>query len=190
MRNSDSTAYSSDLITFDNEKHSSYFLKKNKDQKKYDYIFQGMSAGCTYVLNKKVALLVQEKIIDLPQSYFFSISHDWLIYAICRSHGVKWYHDENSYILYRQHSNNVYGDLSGIKGLIFRLRMSRSGWYREHILKLSEVLLCDKVEINIMNSLSNLDFNSRLWLILNAFKFRRKSRDVMLLIILFLFGSI
>lgn len=174
-------AYSSNLVAFDNIKGKVFILNKSSRQKSHDYMFQGMSAGCTYVLTKKSALLAQEKVSSLPISYFKSMSHDWLIYAICRSHGFSWFHDSRSYIFYRQHSNNVYGALPGVSGLVYKLKLSRTGWYREHIIKLLPLLKNDMFERKIISSLKHYKLRDKLWLMRNSSSFRRTMSEIIFL---------
>ena len=182
--------YSSNLIAFDDEKKKKWILRKNAPQKKADYLFQGASAGCTYVLSNKAMSIVKEK-IGLDHSKFPNgFSHDWLIYAICRSYHILWFFDENALIKYRQHDNNVYGALPGIVGFIKRYQSVNNGWYKKHILWLNNFIKNDTYEEKVLNSINKFGFYDRCWLLLNVFNFRRNSKDCLLLAIAILLKKI
>lgn len=181
-------AYSSDLIAFDSERKASWNVKKHSDLKNYDYLFQGASAGCTYVLSK---LAINEVCIALFRdnkgdlSYF---SHDWLIYAICRSRGLIWVHDDIALIAYRQHSSNSFGAMPGYTGLWKRLKLSKSGWYRKQILFISEYLVGSKGEARVIDAVKGYSLADRIFLARSAHQFRRRTRDAVLLSLILLFG--
>lgn len=190
LQKSNSEAYSSNLIAFDTKSHKHWTLKKNGIEKKIDYLFQGASAGCTYVLSNKAAYLVKQK-IGLDHSQFpEGCSHDWLIYAICRSYYLKWYFDDAALIKYRQHDNNVYGALPGIGGYIVRYRNIKNGWYKKNILWIAEFIKGDEYELKVLNAIRRLSFSDRIWLALNSLKFRRYKKDCIFLSIIFLMGAI
>ena len=189
MDRESSDGYSSDLMAFDDAKKKSWYLKKTGTQRDLDYLFQGASAGCTYVLSKKAALLVQGTMITNQKYCHIGLSHDWLIYAICRSHGLSWFQDETTRILYRQHSSNAYGALPGIIGLIQKAKSVRSGWYRTHTLELRQFLgESSTEELSVFSAIERYKLNDKIWLFINAHRFRRNRRDVFLLRFSFLFG--
>jgi rhamnosyltransferase len=181
--------YSSNLIAFDNNKNYSWYLKKSYDKKKFDYLFQGASAGCTYVLTKKAAQLVKTRLVLNEQYWHSKLSHDWLIYAICRSHGLTWVQDRDAHIFYRQHGINAYGGLPGFRGLIERAKAMYSGWYRNHVLDLKKFQLGSQLDEKIvLSAVERYSFKDRIWLVFNASKFRRTKGDVFLLRISFILG--
>ncbi len=47
--------YCSNLTKWDMQNNSFFLLKKDYPQKKYDFLFEGGSAGCTYVFTKNLA---------------------------------------------------------------------------------------------------------------------------------------
>lgn len=61
------------------------------------------ASGCTFVFNKKL----RDIILEYTPSYVSM--HDNWIYSVCLAIGGYVYFDKNSYIMYRQHSNNVIG---------------------------------------------------------------------------------
>jgi len=187
MEQSGSGGYSSDLVAFD-ENNRFWCLDKGHEAVRFDYLFQGASAGCSYVLTREAAMLVKEKLAPIKESFPLRMSHDWLIYAICRSHGVRWRLDSTSHILYRQHKGNAYGALPGLRGLMLRLRLARSGWYRESILQLAQVLENTQDERAILSAVDRLSWRDRAWLSMKANEFRRRKRDRVLLIVTIVAG--
>lgn len=68
--------------------------------------FENIVTGCTYACNKNLFLKIKEgvKIINVKKISM----HDYYFYFLSCLYG-KLIYDEKSYILYRQHSNNVCG---------------------------------------------------------------------------------
>lgn len=125
--------YSSNLIAFDSINSKTWVVNKSHSQTRYDYIFQGASAGCTYVLSRKAFVKIQKKIDCSNLDQLKKLSHDWLIYAIVRSSGMKWINDSSAYIFYRQHEKNSYGDKRGLNLLIKKTKLILAGWYESQI---------------------------------------------------------
>ena len=96
-------------------------LVKNQPQQNFDHLFESAGPGCTFVMNKKLALKLQQFI---KKGYFNQLHnyHDWLIHAFARSHNFKWYIDEYLSVEYRQHNANVFGANVGIRAFITRIR--------------------------------------------------------------------
>lgn len=92
-------------------------------QKKYrlnfeESLVQSISPGCTFVFNYEAKMLMEK----INENDFFSM-HDYIL--ICTVFGTgKVIYDSESYILYRQHANNVVGT-SINKFDIFRSRFNR-----------------------------------------------------------------
>jgi len=180
--------YSSNLIAFNENEKKAWYLNKSSKTKRLDYLFQGASAGCTYVLTRKAVSLVCEKIRPVLNSLPHRNSHDWLIYAICRSYGLGWHLDNESHIYYRQHSKNAYGALPGYRGLLARIRLADSGWYREHVRWLSFFLKNTDDEISVFSAIERMSWSDRIWLAFHANEFRRNKRDQYYLAIAILSG--
>jgi rhamnosyltransferase len=187
MEQCGSGCYSSDLVAFD-ENNRFWCVDKGGEAVKFDYLFQGASAGCSYVLTHEAAMLVKAKLTPIKESFSLRMSHDWIIYAICRSHGVQWRLDSTSHILYRQHKGNAYGARSGLRGLMLRLRMASSGWYRESILQLARVLDNTADERAILSAIDRLSWRDRVWLSMRTNEFRRRKRDRVILTMTILAG--
>lgn len=180
--------YSSNLMAWNAANKTYWNMQKHGSVKKFDYLFQGASAGCTYVLDVSSALLVRQRLASLKEQFWSEVSHDWVIYAICRSAGVPWFRDTQSFIHYRQHSNNVYGARPGLAGMIARLGMIGSGWYRNHILWLENILTNTADERKLIARLKRGGFADRLYLALHARDFRRDRGDVWKLRIALILG--
>lgn len=186
IESNNASGYSSDLICFNKEIRKIWCLKKVAKQKKYDYLFQGASAGCTYVFKLDVARLVVSLINNSDFKILKSISHDWLIYAITRSNSLSWFHDEFPSILYRQHSNNVYGALPGLGGIKVKLSMIKNGWLLNQVILLEPFLKKDSFTKMFFIRIKRLSFFDRLFMIKDAGSFRRSARDVLLMRLIFL----
>ena len=181
-------AYSSNLIAYDNQMMKSWFIDKNLKQKKFDYLFQGASAGCTYILSAKALAIVKNSLSKSKYTFSGFESHDWIIYAICRSHGLRWVHDDRSFIAYRQHSRNVFGAKPGLVGLISKFKIVRSGWYRSNVSLLSNFIEKDKFELQVMKSVDDASLQSKIFLLSNVFSFRRDLKGCIYLALLLIFG--
>lgn len=158
---------------------------KAKPQKKYDYLFESGGPGCTYVFNANVSSQIKNFIKENWNEVNNFEHHDWLIYAYVRSKNLKWFIDKESFILYRQHSNNQLGVNLNIKSFFSRLKEVWSGNAFDKVKKLITIL-------NLRNIISDKPI-SRLRLIFLAFKthlFRRKKIEQIYLSIYFLLLSI
>jgi rhamnosyltransferase len=182
--------YSSNLIAFDGFNANSWIVNKSHEQVKYDYIFQGASAGCTYVLNSEAFKIICDSISSANFDQLKKISHDWLIYAIVRSSKMKWINDKSAYIFYRQHSSNNYGDKRGISLILNRYRLLKMGWYKSQINFISNHITQNEdvrevkmkiLEADIINRLSNLNL---------LLKSRRKISESLFVIFLVIIGLI
>lgn len=157
--------YSSDLVLYDGEK-STGILTKSKRQTRYDFCFQGASAGCTYVLTKKLTHCIKKrlKLYDY-MSHRGRLSHDWLVYYVCRSMEMNWFMDDHAKILYRQHNHNVYGAKRSVSE---KIKMVLGSWYKENIYFVSRFSPENlKLEVD-MPRLSRLKF------MFQIFEFRRE----------------
>jgi rhamnosyltransferase len=165
-----SVAYSSNLTAFwSNGKKK--FINKAGEQKKYDYLFESGSAGCTYVLTREFLLEFKSFLNNNRDAKLFP-HHDWLIYAFARHNNLYWYISTESFILYRQHSNNVVGANYSSKAILKRLNKLRKKEYKESILALGNIL-----EINTSYIVNGSAF------LKNFRQFRRRNFECYLLLI-------
>jgi len=179
-------AYSSNISITKNKQK--ILMNKSDNQKKYDYIFEGVP-GCTIVLTRKSYLMIRKKLIELNENQLRNISmHDTFIYFFLRSKKIPWYIDKFSFIDYRQHESNVVGVNYGLgfskkklNGVKKRLKIITSGYYRDSILHLAKI-----TSINnwVIKSIKRLNFTDRLRLISSIFQFRRSKLDCFFLVLI------
>jgi len=184
--------YASNLTLWNNEDNSKRLLVKCHAQTQYDYLFEGASAGCTYVMT---AALVQNLVKDLSTlnlNNWRYISHDWLIYFYARKSKIPVFIDDYSYILYRIHSTNVHGHLNKVsfKSYVKRFSLVLNGWYFKQISEFSKLLPSDSTEFKIYQMYSaNWFFRS--WIILKYnFKLIRNRRKFFIFALISMFPRI
>ena len=188
MKATGSGGYSSNLVAYSETTGVCWLVDKAAPERPYDYLFQGASAGCTYVLDSSAFQRVQLALQQAVEVISPSASHDWLIYAICRSAGISWAHDTEARILYRQHESNVYGAMPGFRGVSERIRMVRSKWYQQSVVWLANIAAGDEFETEVLDRVRRLSLFDRLWLAHHASLFRRRAKERYFLIAMFLSG--
>jgi len=177
IQSTNSFGYASNLTAFSNTSKEEWVIEKAYPQRRFDHLFQSASAGCTYVFDPIAAKLIATQIGKLDALDWKGMSHDWLCYAICRSHGLSWVIDEWPGIRYRQHSQNQFGAMPGFGGAMKRLSLMRSGWYREVLLKNQRFLHQGNMEEkSILSRVSKFNIIDRLWLIAHVRQFRREPK--------------
>lgn len=181
--------YSSDLIAYETAGNTAWMLHKAGRPAELDYLFQGGSAGCTYVLTSRAAAIAAQVMAGAP-AFSYDPSHDWILYAICRSRGLRWVRDPGSEILYRQHANNQYGAKRGLGELFAKLRALRSSWYRDHILWMRHIVVGSPDERRVLEAMQRRSFSDRWWLLRQASRFRRTSGHVLQLRIAIVLGLV
>jgi rhamnosyltransferase len=127
--------YASNLVRWDQHTDRKAIIKKDQSQKAYDYLFEGGSAGCTYVFTKVLFDKIRASIPILDFNTWVGFSHDWLVYFIARINGLPVFIDPEPKILYRIHDSNVHGHLNTLSlgSLLARFKLVRNGWYLHHI---------------------------------------------------------
>lgn len=181
--------YSSDLLAYHEGRNAAWVLHKQGADADIDYLFQGASAGCTYVLSAHAARLVAGVMADAP-TLCRGASHDWIVYAICRSHGLAWFRDGAARIVYRQHAANQYGARQGWRDVAAKAQLTRSGWYRGHILWLRHVVPGRDEERRVLAAVERGGIGDRWWLLRQAARFRRTPRSVLQLRAAILLGAV
>lgn len=169
--------YSSDVIAFWPDGKQK-LIKKSYPQKRYDHFFEAAGPGCTYVFNKQSALALQAFVKENKNLSEIVSLHDWLAYAFCRHNGFTWYIDDHSLMLYRQHENNQVGTNDGLRAYKKRLGLVKQRWYRDQVCRISELVAPSF-------SSKNKSFFFR---ISNSLLFRRRLRDNIVLIAMFILG--
>ncbi len=177
----DAHCYASNLFIWIDNSENLKVLKKDQLQTSIDYLFQSASAGCTYCISKSAAIVLKDTITKkLPQSPSI-ISHDWITYAVTRSHGFKWIIDSSPQIMYRQHENNVYGANSGLSGFLNKTDLIKKGWYKESLQYVSSLCQVNETNQKFITAITRLNILDRLFLFKNFHLLRRKKTEGFLL---------
>jgi rhamnosyltransferase len=126
-----SDLYMSNLILWEEKNNRKTIINKSHSQKKYDYLFEGGSAGCTYVFSSTFAIQLKKTIVNINYINWEFFSHDWFVYFFARSNHYKVVIDKNSFILYRVHETNVHGQLNTFSFFAIRerIKLIKNGWY-------------------------------------------------------------
>lgn len=135
LKKNNAELYCSNLTKWDTSKNTYTLLKKDFPQKKFDFLFEGGSAGCTYVFTRNLAKKLQFFLLTLDSSNWKGFSHDWLVYFFARSRYFKVFIDGDSYIHYRLHTENVHGHLNKLSWSTVKEKLSEvlGGYYQNHI---------------------------------------------------------
>lgn len=161
-----------------------------------DYLFEGAGQGCTFVIKSDIFSRIQLFCRDnepLTSDFYY---HDWLLYLLIRSWGLKWFFDSSPWLEYRQHDRNDTGARNGFFAVKSRVRLICNGWYRSQIEIAYNLCIASG---NKSKSLIHFDdINSspdsllrRLRFILFILKFsRRKLSDRIVLVISIIMGCI
>ncbi len=167
------------------------FNHKSNKQLRFDHYLEAASAGCTLVLHKDAAEYFQKRINSIYDQIPVNASHDWSTYAITRIGGYRWYIDDRSYIIYRQHSANAYGVNNGMKGVSKLLDLFSSGWYRKHILMIEDLYNDSDVHpdfITVIRDHNNASIISRFRVATAVCRYRRKPIHRLMLFVLIMAG--
>jgi len=148
--------YSCSLIPFDLERGEMRILKEKINPVRFDHLFQGLSAGCTYALSPRFFSIVKSTFLD-PWYGTSGFSHDWLIYTLVRANDMLFHHDPIPRVLYRQHSSNVQGAAAGFDGFLYRLKNINAGWYFEQMVKNKSFFHSTSPEAIIIDAVSARD---------------------------------
>lgn len=162
-----SDLYMSNLILWEEKTNKKSILNKSYLQKKYDYLFEGGSAGCTYVFSAFFAKELKKRINSINYKDWQFFSHDWFVYFFARLENYKVVMDENAYILYRVHDTNVHGQLNtfSLYAITERLRLIKEGWYFKQARGFKSLLNPNSNEYKIYKLYSK-NYFSRLYVIL------------------------
>ena len=112
-------------------------VDKAQPARKLDFLFESAGPGCTFLMTKQLVSKVKTVLKDPTLPATSVVLHDWLIYAICRSSGGKWWIDTRPTLKYRQHARNVVGVNRGFKAWQNRFNLITNKWYRDEVSKLA-----------------------------------------------------
>lgn len=108
-------------------------IKKDYPQRLADHLFETPGPGSTYLMTRRLARLVQEQLRNPRSPARDAHAHDWLVYALARSAGLRWFIDPVSTVEYRQHEANAVGANTGPAQAFKRLRLTSNGWHRGQV---------------------------------------------------------
>lgn len=177
----DEAGYSSNVTAFWPDGRR-VLLDKAQPQVRWDFLFEAAGPGCTYVLERELALRLQQEVRLRHQELKGVKLHDWYIYAFARSHGYKWYIDPTSGLEYRQHEGNFMGANVGWLPLRSRLESVRNGWWSGQIRMIAGLVgQRDNPEVSQWLRLGRAQW---LFLALRTVHCRRRSRDQLYFLLL------
>lgn len=185
-----SDLYASDLTIWDTQRGTKTKLVKSHTYNRFDYLFEGASAGCTYVFSIKLALDFINHIKFLDFKNWKYISHDWVLYFYARYRKYKVSLDSESYILYRIHTTNVHGGLNLISfdSIYKKIRLFYSDWYEIHTLNFMKFFLNPTDEEALIYKYYNLNWASRIYVLLKYnFRLMRSKKKYFVFLFLNLF---
>ncbi|MFK7049190.1 UDP-Glc:alpha-D-GlcNAc-diphosphoundecaprenol beta-1,3-glucosyltransferase WfgD [Flavobacterium columnare] len=187
----DKSLYCSNLYLWDEKLSKKSILRKDYSQVSFDFLFEGGSAGCTYVFTKKLAKIVIDKYAKINVESWKGFSHDWFVYFLARSNNLGVYIDSNSYIDYRIHTDNVHGHLNKINlsSLFERFRMVNDGWYHNHAKNYINLLdNSNNKELNIYNFFLSNYFSRNFMIIKRNFSLIRDKKKFFVFLLFNLFN--
>lgn len=191
LSNSSYDCYSSALDLVDSKLNYMYTINNSRNVDFKNGLVESFATGCTMVFTSrirenlvKVYSVVNKNNIVMHDSFIFKLS---LLTA-------NPYHDTNSYIKYRQHSNNVVGASISIKRKIsgFLAGITNSQKRNMHLTESLEIMNClDSLSIDYKeNNLNHikLDLLSRIDFIFSAGFYKRKKLSNMLFKVFIMIG--
>ena len=177
----DASLYASNLIQWSFKNDRKTILKKSHDQKKFDFLFEGGSAGCTYVFTNELARQFVNSIANFNFSDWQYLSHDWMLYFYARFKKHKVFIDSKSHILYRIHDSNVHGSLS----FWGRLKLVQIGWYKIHSSNFQKYFLKESSEEFFIYNHFNANWYQRMYILTKYnFQLMRSKRKFVIFYIL------
>ncbi len=169
MENDNGDLYASNLTIWNSHNNSkSHIIKKDYQQVEFDYLFEGASAGCTYVISTKMIINFIKDIKDIDFAKWKYLSHDWLLYFYARLNNKNVIIDSNSYINYRIHESNAHGTMNLFSFTAFqkKINLFYSGWYNIQSLNYSNFMLKENSVEKYIYSQYNKNWFSRMHVLL------------------------
>jgi rhamnosyltransferase len=178
LSQNNASLYLSNLILWEQQIDRKSIIRKDFSQKEYDYLFEGGSAGCTYVFTSEFCKKLQKQLMEINYEDCFFLSHDWLIYFYARINKYSVFFDNIPLILYRIHEYNVHGHLNvpSFYAMKHKLKLVLGGWYIDHIKGLIMLTESNSEEYKIYNQYMNSWFSRVYVLVKYNFKLMRSKR--------------
>jgi rhamnosyltransferase len=104
-------------------------LTQSSRSTRADFLFGGIGQGCTFVLAAPFYARVREFLVRNAALTREIHYHDWAVYALARTWGLRWTFDPTPSVRYRQHDRNDTGARTSLAGLGKRLRLIKCGWF-------------------------------------------------------------
>ena len=135
MRQDKSDLYFSNLSAWDGKETMLGIVRKDAPLQRYDHLFGGGSAGCTYLLNARFFRHVKDIVAQTNIDGVRRISHDWILYFLARHLGYSVTASPDALIKYRIHVDSQYGTMSlgGFAALKRKFGMLRNGFLRDQV---------------------------------------------------------
>ncbi|MBX3094043.1 MAG: glycosyltransferase [Cryobacterium sp.] len=158
-------------------------VRKDYPQRPFDFVLESAGPGSTFLMTPRLVELVRSTLDSADVLATTAHSHDWLIYAIARSHGFSWHIDSEPSVDYRQHDGNVVGANLGARSALRRLSLIRRQWHREQAGVIARVgLSVASAELQpglerLVALIGDRGIRSRLALARRAGELRRRPRD-------------
>jgi rhamnosyltransferase len=167
LRNNNSSLYASNLTLWDELNNTKNILRKDFEQTEFDYLFEGASAGCTYIMTNQFVVDFKKFVSDVDFSCWKFLSHDWLIYFFARVNGNNVVIDSKSLILYRIHDSNIHGQLNknSLSSHFKRFNLVIDQWYFIHSLNFSK-LLSKESEAFYIYKMYSKNWFTRFWVLM------------------------
>lgn len=132
LRIEGSAGYSSATVArWENGKTA--LLRPSGVQNRSDFLFEGAGQGCTFVMSAGFYGQTREFMFAHPELTRTVHFHDWTLYALARSWGLRWSFDSKPSMIYCQHAGNDTGARGSLTGIIKRFALVRAGWYRREL---------------------------------------------------------
>ena len=158
-KNNNGKMYFSATNVVDKYLNHMYKNEINDNVKFESAIIKNQATGCTIVIDDKLRRLINKC------EFEYIAMHDSWIYRIALINGAYVYCDNNSYIKYRQHENNVLGMTNNFfklcKSRFYRFinSTSESSNTAKEILRNSKIIKIDKKELDVLLVLSKYKEN-------------------------------
>ena len=185
LKEMEGDAYSSNVTAFWADGKTK-LIDKAQTQREFDYMFESAGPGCTFVLTQKLALHLQQFLIQNQHASKDVALHDWFIYAFARVNDYKWVIDKQPHMQYRQHEKNVVGANVGLQAKLIRWNKLRAGWLHTQAILLADII--GYSDSWVIKRLKRNNLIDKIVLIINVSKFRRKFIDRLALAASFLVG--
>ena len=170
---------SSNVVAFWNDDKKA-LIDKAQPLRKLDFLFESAGPGCSFLITNRLFSRIKAILLSNQACARDVVLHDWLIYAICRSVGMRWHIEIRPTLKYRQHETNAVGVNLGIKAKKTRLQQITNNWYRTEICKVARVvrsLSQDAYITDICSHILNDSKTSRLVLLKHITELRRNTNE-------------